>query len=109
MQNAVIGIAHTEVDTQFRRGTDRIVCPPVEGVLVVIALQVAEHDYGAAGITRVSRKKVGHRTEVSAERRVRRPRSTCAIENETVALIDLVEDVQAGAAVFTAGLQLMTP
>ena len=83
--------------------------PPVEGVLVIVALQGAEHDDRAAGIARVSGQEVRHRPEISAERSVGGPGSARAVEDEAAALVDLVEDVQAGAAVLASDLQLMAP
>src|SRR5260370_24924869 len=38
MQHTVIGIAHTEVNTQLLRNLERVMHPPVERILIVITL-----------------------------------------------------------------------
>ena len=107
VEHAVIGVAHAEIDAQLGRHLKRVVHPVIERVLVIQPLQLAAHDHRTAGVAGVARQEIGERAQIAAECGIGGPRTARAVEGEAAALVGVVEDVEHGAAVLAAELELV--
>ena len=102
MQYALIGVAGPVVQCEVSIYAVCVSGPEVERVLVVKALQRTLRDGRSIGVAGLTGEEISQCPQIAGNRRVGGPRPSGTVEGKRTPFVDIVADIQYGAAKLSA-------